>query len=490
MKHTNLPKLALIAAAIIGVTACNFENPADKLDKLLAEVEKRDYISTGTLSIDGELVVNGIKYDASGVTVSIDDQVADSSQLNDGMYVTVKGDIKSDGTGVAKEIAHESNIEGLVESNDVETSSILKVMGQTVVVDDDTHLYSKDPTISTIAGIPANTRIEVSGYDLSDGSFQATYIEVSDHSDYDYAEWELKGVVSGLTDNTFLIGATKISYANSQYEDFDNKVLANGMYVEVKSTDGFNESQELLASKIELESSSSDDSMPGSSSEMEFEGLITSDLNGNQLEVNGRTVILSTTTRFENGDASLLVSGKKVEVEVYLNNDGSYTATEISFRVKSGIELEGWLESMDTANGSVVISGQTFMINNATVFKQDDDYSNQHGQSFSINDLNVGYYVEVYYYTDANGKLVLSKIENKSSGDSDENSGDDNDGSYDMEIKGRIQSIDGNGLMVINSQTVDVSNLASFNFQVGQYVEVKVRNEDGMLRAVRIELED
>jgi len=37
---------------------------------------------------------------------------------------------------------------------------------------------------------------------------------------------------------------------------------------------------------------------------------------------------------------------------------------------------------------------------------------------------------------------------------------------------------------------VDISNLASFNYQVGQYVEVKVRNEAGILRAVRIELED
>lgn len=138
--------------------------------------------------------------------------------------------------------------------------------------------------------------------------------------------------------------------------------------------------------------------------------------------------------------------------------------------------VEGPVESVDAANSSFVVLGQTVRVNVDTVF--DDDFSPS-----SLGGVAVGQVVEVSGFVDSTGGFLATYVELE-------------DGMSDFEVTGVVANLDP-GLMTfeINSLVVDYSNAMLEDFpnggpENGQTVEAEgLLGSGGELVATRVEFE-
>jgi hypothetical protein len=340
--------------------------------------------------------------------------------------------------------------------------------------------------IIAIDDIAVNNMVEVSGYSSGDGTIYATRVELKKAA-HDGDEIELKGVVAGLLDNTFTIGGMTIDFASAQMEDFEDASLANGMYVEVKSTQGLNDAGHLIAEKVELEDKEGKGEKRGDGEEMEVEGVITTAIDdaGGTFEVNGQKVTLADDTEFENGSLADLLAGKKIEVEGEFDAEGQFIAKEIKFRAQARIKMEGTLEAVDVTNNTVTVFGQTLTTNTLTVM---DDEQNKDGvepvKYFNLTHLNVGDWLELKAYKDENGNLIATKLER------DDMEVEDS-GLIEVKLEGDIEEVKASGELVVAGVLVNIDAVAADKtFSAGMKIEMKGSYSDGLFSASEVSVEE
>jgi hypothetical protein len=327
-------KLTAAIFLALGLSACNIELNVD--GKKVAEVNatKVNATKTGVITtIDGKVVVNGTSYDTQNATVVVDGVQTDASDLKNGMVVSVSGTESSDGTGTAKQIIFEDEVEGIVKTNSATAASngSINVLGQTVHVDANTVFESYDVSDLSVGDIDEGNIVEVSGYSSGKGEIWATRIEVK-NIQYNPGEVvELKGIVSNLGSTTFNIGNLTINIENAALDSDFMGTLQNGQYVKVSSIEGVDANGNLIASEIELKSESSKEvNHDDNDEQVEIKGAITkdlttNDLNNKQLEINGSTVLLDSNLSISNN----LTKGVIVEAEGYVNAEGVFVAIKL-----------------------------------------------------------------------------------------------------------------------------------------------------------------
>jgi hypothetical protein len=493
MKYPTLKITTLAVLLALGLSACN---PADVAEEGIAQngdnattnEAKTAYVTSGVITGFGSVYINGVEFETDGTQFSVDDATGTESQLKIGMYITLEGDINADGaSGSAAKIKFENDVEGMVLANNVSAGiGTLNVMGQDVTVDLDTKFESDIDGVVAIDGIQVNNLVDVSGYSSGNGSIYATRVELKKAA-HEGEEVELKGVVSGLTDTTFAIGSMTIDYSSAQLEDFEDVVLADGMYVEVKSTSGLNDQQQLVASKIQLEEKDGKGEKRESGKEMEIEGVITAivDSSNSFVEVNGQKVMLAEDTKFENGAIADLLAGKKIEVEGRFDDDGLFVAKEIKFRAEAKIKMEATLEAVDVDNSTVTVFGQTLKVNTMTVM---DDEQDKDGVTpvkyFNLTHLNVGDWLELKAYKDENGNLIATKLKR------DDFEAEDN-GLIEVKLEGLIDEVKTSGELVVAGVNVNVDAVAADKtFAEGMKIEMKGRYADGLFSATEVSVEE
>jgi cytoskeletal protein CcmA (bactofilin family) len=176
-------------------------------------------------------------------------------------------------------------------------------------------------------------------------------------------------------------------------------------------------------------------------------------------------------------DDSALGLGMVVRVEGRVSDDGT---TGIAEHIEYDDDLEGPIDSGSLIKGDVyttfTILGMAVQADiNETVF---DDGASYQG-------LAEGQELEVSGYFDGS-QLVATRIELQS------------DGEDDFEIKGTVASYDENGIALVLQNGViagpyplnDQVELEIPEDPIGLFVEVELRNRDGILEAVKIESED
>jgi hypothetical protein len=323
MKTSIFVKALLAGAVASSLSACKLE---DYVIERMDQVSNDDiaYVASGVITkVDG-LTVNGIEFQTDGTQVVVDDQNGTQDQLDVGMYVTVEGSLNSDGkSGSASKIIFENEVEGMVEANNVALDGTLKVMGQTVIVDDKTRFHSELVAVSSIADIKANQFVEVSGYSDGKGNIRATRIEVKADTYLAGTQVEIKGTVSQLSDTSFYIGDMEIAHSDAYLKDFNGKPLSEGQRVEVKSVN-LPDGTYFAANEIQLEDSSHD------SHGAKLEGIV-GQVNDTSFTLNGDTVYLDGNTFFEYGALNNLVAGSKIEVEGSYDSDGKFIANQVEF---------------------------------------------------------------------------------------------------------------------------------------------------------------
>lgn len=287
-------------------------------------------ISIGKITGFGSVIVNGVEFETTVATITKDGIPVRENDLRVGMIVTVRGEFNADGTtGTANSIEFKDILEGPVQSLDPAAQTMV-VLGQTVIVGAQT--YFDD--FSSLDALSLGNIVEVSGFVGSDGNIHATYICLKAASFTARSmEIELKGLISNLNNDTqtFYLGSLAVNFSSAVIKDLPGGILSDGLYVEVKSDEGFNSNGELIASKVGAEDH---DISEVEWKEIEIEGLVT-DVTGldsaSRFAVNGQAVQITQETRFEDGSITNIVPDVRLEVEGTLNAEGVLMAREIKF---------------------------------------------------------------------------------------------------------------------------------------------------------------
>jgi hypothetical protein len=381
------------------------------------------------------------------------------------MVVTVTGTVNADGiTGRASHIEFDDEIEGIVNANNVGPDGVgtMTVMGQSVIVKTTTVFESKVAGITSVDRVAAGNVVEVSGFSSGGGIVYATRIEakLASHSG---EEIEVKGIITNLTAGTFGIGGLTVDFSSALFDDsIPDGTLSEGLYVEIKSTAGFNGNGELIASELELQDDGDMELEGEDGDDVELNGVVTAVNSDTAFEIGGHTVIITNSTSFKHGNAGDIIVGIYLEAEGELNPRGELLADEIELGIDDDIGMEGRLEGVNESPGTVTLFGRTILVNASTLMldKQDEEgLMPEH--FFSLDDMNSGDYVEMDIYVEpGTGKLIAVKLER-----------DDDNGDEDA-IEGPVESIPDANTLVIAGVTVDISGIAVPAIAAGDEVEV------------------
>ena len=439
-------------------------------------------IAVGTISGFGSVIVNGVRYDTSSATITVDSVAATEADLAVGDVVVIVGEVDDNGVdGTAETVALDHVVEGPVASIDA-AAGTFAVLGQTVTVNEFTS-FDDDIQPESLDGLSVGDTVEVSGFVAADGTVLATRIELDDDT-----QLELTGVVTALDTGVsrFEINGQAIDYAAATLSDFDSDGIADGDLVEVKGNEIDNDGV-FIATSVELKD---DDLEIEEGDELEIEGLITRFGSAQDFDVAGIPVTTGAGTEFEDGVAADLALDVRVEVEGELNAAGVLVADKVKLRRDADVRVAAAVDSV-TTDGLVVL-GVTVRIDSLTRFEDESDMA---VTAFGLDDINVGDYVEVRGSAspDAPDELLAVLVER----DDDET---------EAEVRGPVDSIDAVAeSLVIFGVTVDTDadteferddqSLTAEDFfaevTVGDLVEAEgTETGDSALLADEIEFED
>ena len=183
-------------------------------------------IVLGVITDFGSVVVEGIEFDVSGATITVDGRPATEAELAVGMVVTVRGEVDANGTsGVADSVEFESLVEGPIESVDATTREAV-VLGNPIRAADDTILDGVAFEPSDVGSI-----VQVSGFVDSAGDVRATRIARVDPA----APFVLGGIIRALdlTAQTFRIRLITVDISNAVVSGVPPGGLRNGLAARV-----------------------------------------------------------------------------------------------------------------------------------------------------------------------------------------------------------------------------------------------------------------
>ena len=410
--HKNFLKAGVSIIALTALAACGGGNstvpvaPPPAADVPQPSPSPVGTTVVGPISGFGSVIVNGVRYDTGGTSFTIDGTPGSQSDLKVGQIVVLKSEKDASGSDIALSIDYEEILEGPVSSIDVANDSFV-ILGRTVLVDSTTS-FDDDISPSSIDGIMAGDILEISGYFNADGDILATRVEKSDDQSLSN-DYEIHGIVENLDTSalTFQLGTLTIGYGSAVLEDFGDRMIMNGDFVEVEGTT-FSNDGTFIATEVENQNDDRDEYKGEENDEAEITGLITTFESAERFTISGLTILTNSSTEFEDGVAADLGPNVHVEVEGEYNAAGELVADTIEFDLESNIEISSTVDSVDVANNQFTVFGITFTADETTRY---EDNSSGSSPTFSIADLAVGDFVDVSAYQNANGEIIASTLE-------------------------------------------------------------------------------
>lgn len=389
-------KLIAIAAAVLAVAACGGSS-----DSTSPSQPTSSDIVVGTITGFGSVIVNGVKFDDSAATVTMDGAVASRDRLRVGMVVQIRGRIHNDGTGVAESIRYDDCAEGPITAMN-QVQNTLTVMGQTVHVDDDTEFDGV--TLRDMNSFAIGDLIEVSCLqDPANNRWQAKRIEHKGTFANGVTEVEVKGVVSNLNlaAGTCTVGGLSVNFGGIAAGDRPAG-FANGMNVEVAGRSFANGT--LTADRLRDHDRDRLHMVDGDG--VEVEGYVADFVSIANFKVNGQVVNAANAT-IKNGTTTDVANGVKVEVEGTMA-EGVLVAKVVVIKLQADVRVEAGLQAKSTA--TITLLGQAIKVNEQTRM-QDRTASHHRPMMIALGDLNTGDRLEVHAYRDTADNLVATQID-------------------------------------------------------------------------------
>lgn len=394
MKHLTYIVLLGMALAACGGGGGNQVAGIDRTGNPVAKS------AVGTVTGFGSIIVNGVTYNTDNATFTIDGNPGTQSDLNVGDVVVVTGTIDSSGNATATSVVFDDLVEGAISSIDL-VGETLTVLGQVVRVGPETSFDDSVPQ-GSLAGLQIGNIIEVTGFRNAVGEIEATRIELEGPG----GDSEVTGIVTNLDTaaNTFAIAGLTVDYSAAQLEDFPAAGIAEGDLVEAEGME--TPGGVLQATTVEFKD---DDFDNDDGDELEVEGFITRFVSATDFDVGAVTVTTNGATVFEGGSASDLGLNIKVEVEGEFDANGILVADKVDIRRAQAVRISALVDSVDGANGSLVMLGIT--INTDSLTRFEDDVLDQ--EPFGVADINVGDYIEVRgsEFPAGSGEVLAGRLE-------------------------------------------------------------------------------
>jgi len=284
----------------------------------------------GVITALGSIFVNGVEYNVTGSSVTVEKNSGLESDLRVGRVVTVKGSKSDDLHGSATSVEYKDNLDGPVDVTPAAGSSF-QAFGQTVAVNTSAATVAAGKTVfnnfSSLSQLTAGTVVEVSGLPDASGVIQASYIERKSTA-LASSSIELKGSITALntTAKTFAIGALTVDYSAASLSDLPSGGIANGLFVEVSGSGAnytLGANPTFKAAKVEraMENPSGSEG-----SNLSLEGFVKGFTAGSAtFTVNGQAVNAGTLS------LTGIANNVRVEVEGTLSN-GVLMATKIKLQ--------------------------------------------------------------------------------------------------------------------------------------------------------------
>lgn len=353
-------------------------------------------VGVGPITGFGSVIVNGVTYDTSSATFTRDDNPSSQDLFEVGETVIVKGTIDDDNTNaVAVTVELDELVKGPATAAAATTAT---VMGQMVNSSAGTSIDDNcgAVTFDDLSGLTAFFAVEVYGTVQPDGSVDASRIECKTAADFVGDEFEVNGIVEGVTATTFMINGLQVNYsATPLIQSFPNSQIENGNPVEVKGApadfDSVSIPNVLAASKVEFKGNRLDGA---EGDHFEIEGFISAFRGVDDFDVrvglDTFTVITDPNVTIFEGDENQLAVNVKVEVEGDLNGDLSIFATKVEIKTSTNIRVTGVVDPI--LNGEIrILNIRINTIDGTTRF---EDSSAARLDPFGIGDVNEGDYVE------------------------------------------------------------------------------------------------
>lgn len=318
----------------------------------------------------GSVIVNGIRYDDSSARVLNDDNVelsGSNRRLKVGMQVEVGSGAVDDSAARAKAetIRIGSELVGTVERVTLDASGQVQsfvLLGQTVLVQRPGTAVD-DSLAGGFAAIKVGALLEVHA-SFNGSAYVASFIE--GRAPGAVSRYKVRGVITAVdpTARTFVIGGATFSSAGLTASTL-TAPLAVGTLVRVDVATGAVAGAGPLQALAVRSGSRSSNSVVGAGAvgDARLRGTITQALAASSFELDGVTVRVDGSTRFDAGSLANLLKGAVVDVRGVLQG-GVLVASRISLRKADndvragggiddvgGIELHGTASAIDlTAN--------------------------------------------------------------------------------------------------------------------------------------------
>ena len=366
--------------------------------------------SKGTVSQFGSIYVNGVRYVTDQAVFLIDGELGYETDLHVGQVVTVFGSIDAGGTtGIADLVIYEDAVEGPVTGVDPLLNQFT-VLGQTVVVSDDTS-YSIGENVDSLSDLRDDDVVEVSGHVNAEGVIVATHIGSAAAND----GFDVTGTVISVSSDSYrlTIGGLTVDFSAANVYGLPGGIPEVGQQIEVT---GSYASGEFVATTV---SDAPQAISAFAGDEVEIEGLVTDYVSPWNFEVDGVPVAISWGTRFEGGWLFHIRPNAKLEVEGYMASDGRLIADTVEFERTASSRMEGHVESV--IGNELVVGGVSVRVSPETEF---EDYGDDDEHRFGIDDLRTGDYIRVRSYND-DGETIATRLERRDSSDDDDGGDDD-----------------------------------------------------------------
>ncbi len=222
--------------------------------------------------------------------------------------------------------------------------------------------------------------------------------------------------------------------------------------------------------------------------DFEISGTIEA-LNEPDLTVNGLTISANENTKFANKNGELiefasLQVGDFVEIKAFENAEGALIALRIKVEDQGGedIEVKGEIQALGA--DSLVVLAHTFFVDAQTEIFDDN------GNSITLADLQVGFFVEIRAVHQADGTLLATKLKVE-----------DESHEQEIEFTGEITFLGDEVIVVVATEFLvtgetkildnDEQPVLFSQLELGMIVEIRgVPGADSLLRATRIKIED
>lgn len=283
--------------------------------------------TSGSITGFGSIFVNGIEFDTSGSTITIDGSAGSEADLKLGMVVNVSGDFdEATGSGTALTVEFNDSVQGPVTAivtNPGVTEKSLSVLGVTVIAADGFTVFDQ----VSFATLAVNDLLEISGFYDANGVLRATRIEKKSLFTSGVSQVEIKGAISSVDTAavTFVLGGYTVDYSGADVSELPSSGPATGMLVEVKGT---LTGTTIVASEVEQE----DDFLNGDVDSVSIEGLIT-ELNvagADTFKVSGQLVDVSAASFVPSSLQTTLANNITVEVKGSLSGGVLQASTVVA----------------------------------------------------------------------------------------------------------------------------------------------------------------